>query len=339
MNVLFMSTVALGLGVAGAAQAGLEICNETGRSRSIAVGYKSGAAWVSSGWWNIDHGKCGTVVSGDLKQRYYYYRATAADVPFEGEGYWFCTTPQVFNITGDENCANRGYDRSDFRKIDTGESATQYKLTLVDDTPPPVPQKNDEELLSGDGRGTYVESFSDVLIFQGCTVDDGSEYCAFHGNGWKYYAYYGSGTPRHLLERLYNQPVGAAFHVSGEIVSFGDITMDVILDSAVIAPGADPFANMRAAMQGEWVSISDPAYKIDVHGSEMWEFHSGSFLSNQFLQIANGCDAAPPGSGPVLIETNPEVRDPMCYGIASITPTRLDLIYFGRGNMLSFQRP
>ncbi|CUH64109.1 putative integral membrane protein [Thalassovita gelatinovora] len=339
MTYVLISAVAIGLGVAGAAQAGLEICNETGRSRSLAVGYQSGDTWVSSGWWNIDDGSCGTVVSGDLEQRYYYYRATAADVPFDGEDYWFCTSPQVFNIEGDENCAARGFDRSDFRQVDTGESATQYKLTLVDEPAPPAPEKKTDPLPSGDGRGTYVETFSDLLIFQGCTVDDGSEYCAFHGNGWKYYAYYGGPTPRHLLDRLYNQPVGAAFHVSGEIVSFGDISMEVMVDSVTIAPGGDPFANLRAAMQGEWVSTDDPAYKIEIHGSEMWEFHGGSFLSNLFLQIADGCDAAPQGRGPVLIETNPEDREPLCYGIATATTTRLELIYFGRGNMLRFRRP
>jgi len=118
-------------GMAGAAQAGLNICNKTGSVQGISIGYKAGNNWVSEGWWNIDPGSCTTVVGGDLKNRYYYYRAEINGGPFDGEGYVFCTTPSEYTIVGDKNCNARGYDREDFRQIDTGSQATEFTLNLV----------------------------------------------------------------------------------------------------------------------------------------------------------------------------------------------------------------
>ena len=119
------------VGVGGAAQAGLTICNKTGYTQGVSIGYKSGSNWVSEGWWNIDSGGCATVVNGALKNRYYYYRAEIDGGPFTGEGYMFCTTPAEYTIIGDGNCRGRGYDRENFSQIDTGSTSTNYTLNLV----------------------------------------------------------------------------------------------------------------------------------------------------------------------------------------------------------------
>ncbi len=118
-------------GVAGTAQAGLKICNETRYVQGVSIGYKSGDAWVSEGWWNVNPGACATVIGGDLQNRYYYYRAEIDGGPFDGEGYTFCTTPSEYTIYGDSNCRGRGYAQEDFRQIDTGAKATEFTLTLV----------------------------------------------------------------------------------------------------------------------------------------------------------------------------------------------------------------
>ena len=121
--------VALAILISAPVNAALEICNETGVTRSVAIAYSENKHWVSEGWWGVEDGKCVSVVKGDLKQRYYYYRATARDVTTKGDGYFFCTDSAVFTIVGDQRCEARGYDRSDFRKIDTGKSAKDFKLT------------------------------------------------------------------------------------------------------------------------------------------------------------------------------------------------------------------
>jgi len=114
-----------------AAQAELIICNNTAYTQGVSIGYNSGDQWVSEGWWNVSPGACSTVVGGDLRQRYYYYRAEIDGGPFRGEDYYFCTTPSEYTIYGDGNCAARGYDREAFSQIDTGQSNTKYTLTLV----------------------------------------------------------------------------------------------------------------------------------------------------------------------------------------------------------------
>lgn len=137
LRAVLMATVPLWLAAALVlasvvpAFAGLEICNRMHRPASVAIGYKSGGDWVSEGWWNINPRDCKTVVTGDLEQRYYYYHD--ADSGFVGEGYHFCTEDGVFTIWGGENCAERGYDRLNFRLIDTGATATAFTFTLWDE--------------------------------------------------------------------------------------------------------------------------------------------------------------------------------------------------------------
>ena len=120
------------IGMAGAAQAGLEICNDTGASQSVSIGYKGDEDWTSEGWWNIEPGDCMTPV-GELKNRYYYYRAEVDGGDFDGEDYFFCTTTEAYTIVGDTECDTRGYDREEFAEIDTGSSEGMFTLTLIPD--------------------------------------------------------------------------------------------------------------------------------------------------------------------------------------------------------------
>ncbi|MDJ0824787.1 MAG: DUF1036 domain-containing protein [Rhodobacter sp.] len=118
--------------LAAPALAGLEICNETDLQQSVAIGYKGDRDWTSEGWWNIDPGDCALVVDGDLKQRYYYYRAESDGREFQGQRYVFCTQTEVFTIVGDTDCEDRGFAAQEFREIDTGATATKFTLSLVD---------------------------------------------------------------------------------------------------------------------------------------------------------------------------------------------------------------
>lgn len=124
---------ALWLGLAAGAQAGLEVCNDTDLVQSVAIGFKGDTDWTSEGWWNIDPGDCAVVVGGDLTRRYYYYYAESDAADFEGQNYLFCGTREVFSIVGDTDCEGRGYEALSMREIDTGETARDFTLTLVDD--------------------------------------------------------------------------------------------------------------------------------------------------------------------------------------------------------------
>lgn len=121
-----------GAGFAGtAANATLDICNQTDRTQFVAIGYQTDEGWASRGWWSIEPGGCAQVVEGDLDRRYYYYRAESDGGSFVDEGYNFCTSQQAFGILGDTECEERGYDTKGFREIDTGPEALHYTWTMT----------------------------------------------------------------------------------------------------------------------------------------------------------------------------------------------------------------
>ncbi len=144
------------------AQAELQLYNQTHRPLSIAIGYKSGDDWVSEGWWNIDPRDCKTVVSGDLTNRYYYYHE--ADPGFSGENYAFCTTEQPFTITGDKNCAERGFDKDFFSIIDTGTEATSFKLNLWDEIDENTPIGRDKTNPAPRDKDSDFDKVAQALI-------------------------------------------------------------------------------------------------------------------------------------------------------------------------------
>ncbi|MFN3144032.1 MAG: DUF1036 domain-containing protein [Paracoccaceae bacterium] len=77
-----------------------------------------------------------------LDLRYYDYRAEVEGGTFDGEGYYFCTSPDAYTIVGDANCRARGYDEEEFAEIDV-EDYTSFTLTLVDTSAPPPPPVRD----------------------------------------------------------------------------------------------------------------------------------------------------------------------------------------------------
>ena len=114
---------------------GLKFCNETANTQSISVGYQGDDDFTSEGWWNVEPGECVTPIGGALMTQYYYFRAEVDGGDFDGDTYFFCTTPEAYTIVGDENCEARGYDRESFREIDTGPKSKSFTYTLVSDQP------------------------------------------------------------------------------------------------------------------------------------------------------------------------------------------------------------
>ena len=104
------------------ASSGLRLCNRTASRVGIAIGYNKDGQWTTEGWWNVDAGMCGALVEGPLVSRVYYIYALDYD---EG-GVWgggaaMCTSDKEFTIQGIEDCVARGYERTGFFEVDTGE--------------------------------------------------------------------------------------------------------------------------------------------------------------------------------------------------------------------------
>jgi uncharacterized membrane protein len=118
------------------AVADFRICNFTKSRVGIAVGYKDADGWATEGWWNLPAGNCETLVRGTLAARFYYVYAVDYDRGGEWSGQAFmCTRDKEFTIRGTGDCLARGYDRTGFFEVDTGEQQTwTVQLTETGET-------------------------------------------------------------------------------------------------------------------------------------------------------------------------------------------------------------
>ena len=104
------------------AKADLRVCNQTASRVGIAIGYRDQQGWVSEGWYLIKGNNCEVLLKDDLTARYYYIYAQDYDRGGEWAGRTpMCTRDKEFQIRGVEDCLARGYDRTRFFEIDTGE--------------------------------------------------------------------------------------------------------------------------------------------------------------------------------------------------------------------------
>lgn len=101
---------------------GLRLCNRTPSRVGVAIGYREDRQWVTEGWWNVARDTCETLVAGPLVSRFYYVYA----IDYDQGGVWggkaaMCTRDKMFTIYGIEDCVARGFERSGFFEVDTGE--------------------------------------------------------------------------------------------------------------------------------------------------------------------------------------------------------------------------
>ena len=127
------------------ANASLVFCNRTQQPLEAALGHRehsdedSADVWISEGWWRIEPGQCSRVYGQPLKERFYFYHATALSPnapgkkPFVWQGkYQFCTDAKAFKVEGDGDCEGRGYRVKGFQQIDIGANARDYTLDFKD---------------------------------------------------------------------------------------------------------------------------------------------------------------------------------------------------------------
>ncbi len=108
--------------LAAPAAADFRLCNNTGSRVGIAIGYKDGDGWTTEGWWNLSSRSCETILRGALSARFYYIYGVDYDRGGEWSGKaYMCTRDKEFTIRGVDDCLARGYDRTGFFEVDTGE--------------------------------------------------------------------------------------------------------------------------------------------------------------------------------------------------------------------------
>ena len=124
------------------AHADLRVCNQTASRVGIAIGYRDPQGWVSEGWYLIKGNNCEVLLKDDLTARYYYIYAQDYDRGGEWAGRTpLCTRDKEFQIRGVEDCLARGYDRTRFFEIDTGEQKNWTIQLGEPERMPIAPQK------------------------------------------------------------------------------------------------------------------------------------------------------------------------------------------------------
>ena len=136
------------------AAADFHLCNNTGSRVGVAVGYKDADGWTTEGWWNLPARSCETLLKGNLVARFYYIYAIDYDRGGEWSGQAFmCTRDKEFTIRGIDDCLARGFDRTGFFEVDTGEQrAWTVQLTESSEQAPQHPLRPGNPLASAAGR-------------------------------------------------------------------------------------------------------------------------------------------------------------------------------------------
>jgi uncharacterized membrane protein len=125
----------------GPAAADFRLCNNTSSRVGVALGYKDASGWTTEGWWNLPARSCETMLRGTLVARFYYIYAIDYDRGGEWSGQaYMCTRQKEFTIQGSENCLARGFDRTGFFEIDTGEQRA-WTVQLTESAEQPVQSK------------------------------------------------------------------------------------------------------------------------------------------------------------------------------------------------------
>ncbi len=341
---------------AGAAKAELTVCNDASAPRTLAVAYPEGAGWQSEGWWTVDPGACKVVVAGDLTQRHYYY--TLSDqADFAGEGYAFCVQSQSFTLSpADGDCAE-GSTQRPFADIDTGMTSASFTLKLRDSMAPVIKADVEAPMIgvvdhpedagadleaaatASFAPGSHGEPFTVNALMQGCGASEELDGCTFYAEGVRWVVSRGAGSNAAALDAMAALPVNAPVIVTGDSLNFGDITVEAMV-SKVEPDQPDPYATLRDAMQGEWVSTEDPDARLSVTGSEQQEIYAGEVTA---VSVVTFADACPGGEkiGPVFFtqQMGGDLEDLPCYAVVGLTPDRMELSYVGRGNTLRYVRP
>ncbi len=115
-----------------AARADLKLCNSTESRVGVAIGYQDKEGWATEGWWNIASQTCETLLKGDVPSRFIYVHAVDYDRGGEWVGSnYMCTNDISFAIRGVQDCGDRGYKRTGFFEVDTGD-AKEWTIRLTD---------------------------------------------------------------------------------------------------------------------------------------------------------------------------------------------------------------
>jgi len=131
-NSLRLAVLVAIAGITQGARADIKLCNATSSRVGVSIGYKDATGWATEGWWNIASQTCETLLKGAVPSRFIYVHAGDYARGGEWSGTNFmCTADKSFAIRGVQDCPKRGYKRTGYFEVDTGE-APEWTVRLTD---------------------------------------------------------------------------------------------------------------------------------------------------------------------------------------------------------------
>ncbi|CAN7762055.1 DUF1036 domain-containing protein [Caballeronia sp. LjRoot29] len=116
------------------ARAGLFLCNDTGESIDVAIGWNEDGVWLSKGWYSVPPRQCSAPILGPLKSKYYYYYANSVGGTLKWDGGqnpdrgYFCTNDDArfFFRNLDTRCNGHNFIRR------TADASNRMVITLTE---------------------------------------------------------------------------------------------------------------------------------------------------------------------------------------------------------------
>jgi uncharacterized membrane protein len=105
---------------ASPALAEFAVCNQSFDVVNVAIGQFERDSFVTRGWWTVGPNQCANVIKEKLDARYVY--VFAQDVfgnAILNGGTNMCVGPKRFEITGEKDCAVRGFIEVPYVEVDT----------------------------------------------------------------------------------------------------------------------------------------------------------------------------------------------------------------------------
>jgi hypothetical protein len=168
--------------------------------------------------------------------------------------------------------------------------------------------------------GTHGEPVEEEGYFVGCAEPEAGGGCAMHARGAVWVAWHDGPSDKAALKVLAGMKQGDPVKFTGDMLSMGDVTVDLVLNTAAPNP-EDPLAPLVASLQGTWTK--DAGAEVIIEGLEWVEVETASYL----ISLGNACsDGADRGKVHLsLYQMGGDPFSSICLEVVETSETQITL--------------
>ncbi|HMO09263.1 MAG TPA: hypothetical protein PKD10_16675 [Paracoccaceae bacterium] len=199
-------------------------------------------------------------------------------------------------------------------------------------------------LCAGPSWAEEAGSRTAEVLFQSCKDEGYGPYCVFVGGGRVYETVEDFGTDPALLAGLAALAANTTLRITGVPIVPEDGMQQTLLRLTAVEPGApDPWADLRAQLQGDWVWTDESTYGLRVAGSEWISLFEGEEVDMIYLHLSETCPqdtVAAEGKPIVILRSGKFLDDPeACIRIDEIGDDHMQVFDASRGITAEWRRP